>query len=369
MNRRKKIAVGMSGGVDSSVVAALLEEDGHEVIGISMAIFDRSFPVTGDGKHACYGPDEQEDIAVAAAVCRKIGIPFHVIDLRKEYRCHVIEYFRHEYISGRTPNPCIVCNRYLKFGFLLKKAMEAGIDFDLFATGHYAQIVRIDGRHALEKAADRSKDQSYFLYGLTATNLANIIFPLGRMTKQEVREAARNMGLENADRRESQDFVGSGDYAVFFGNQDASEGDIVDKEGKLLGKHRGIIHYTIGQRRGLGISSQSPLYVIGIDPVHNKLVAGEYEDLFSRGLTVSDLILPLSEKCNLPLRAKIKIRLRHREADATIYPCHGSRATILFDEPQMSVTPGQSAVFYEDDVVLGGGIIEKAIHIGGNIGT
>jgi len=365
----EKIAVGMSGGVDSSVAAALLKEEGHKVVGISMAIFDGTEPVKRGRRHACYGPEEKDDIDVAATVCRTIGIPFHVIDLRRQYREQVINYFRREYLAGRTPNPCIACNRYVKFGLLLQKALEAGIEFDIFATGHYAQVVRVGGRHAVRKAADRSKDQSYFLYALTPAQLARTIFPLGTMTKARVREIARNMGLESADRCESQDFVGGGDYSVFFRKKEGCTGDIVDQEGKLLGKHQGIIHYTIGQRRGLGISSDRPLYVVDINPTLNRLVVGEWESIFSRGLIVSDLVLPLCQDRDLPLRARIKIRLRHREAEGTIYPREGNRAEILFDEPQMSVTPGQSAVFYGEDVVLGGGIIEQAIRHGGAIGT
>lgn len=359
----------MSGGVDSSVAAALLKEEGYEVVGISMAVFGGDVPLRGDGKHACYGPEEQDDIAVAAAVCRKLGIPFYVLDLRKEYREYVIEYFRHEYVSGRTPNPCVVCNRYIKFDFLLQKAREAGISFDIFATGHYARVVRVGDQHVLRKAADRSKDQSYFLYALTPAQLATIIFPLGGLTKARVREIAHNMGLENADRHESEDFVGSGDYSVFFRSDDAGEGDIVDQEGKLLGKHQGIIHYTIGQRRGLGISSDTPLYVVDIDPERNRLVVGKWESIFSWGLIASDVVLPLSHDFGVPLRTKVKIRLRHRETEGTVYRRDGNRAKIVFDEPQMSVTPGQSAVFYKKDLVVGGGIIEQAIRHGDAIGT
>lgn len=369
MTVRKKIAVGMSGGVDSSVAAALLVKEGHEVVGISMAIFDGGVPAAGDGRHACYGPEEKEDMAVAASVSRKLGIPFYELDLRKEYREHVIAYFRREYVSGRTPNPCVVCNRYIKFGFLLQRALEAGIRFDFFATGHYARVVRVGDQHVLRKAADSSKDQSYFLYALTPAQLAGTIFPLGAMTKERVREIARNMGLENADRRESQDFVGGGDYSVFFRNRDVRAGDIVDRKGRLLGKHRGLIHYTIGQRRGLGVSSDTPLYVIDIDPARNTLVVGEWEHIFSRGVMVTNVALPFNQDRDRPLKAGIKIRLRHREAVGTIYPRGASRAAIVFDEPQMSVTPGQYAVFYKDDLVLGGGIIERAIGNGGTIGT
>jgi tRNA-specific 2-thiouridylase len=362
MNQRNvKVAVGLSGGVDSSIAAALLKEEGYEVIGISMLTFDASMPVTESERHACYGPGEEEDLKSAASVCHKLGIPFHAIDLREEFRNHVIEYFKSEYLMGRTPNPCIVCNHRLKFGFLLEKTKGMGIDFDFFATGHYAQIAKSSGRFLLKRAADLSKDQTYFLYALTQEQLSHTLFPLGGYTKTKVREMALAFGLGTANRPESQDFVSGMDYASLFSEEELKEGDIVDETGKALGTHRGIIHYTVGQRKGLGISSDRPLYVLRIDAQRNRIVVSDRENLLSGGLIAADLNLIAVDQLERPHKVKVKIRLQHEEVEATLLPHENSTAKVVFDEPQMSVTPGQSAVFYEDDVVLGGGIIEHSI--------
>jgi tRNA-specific 2-thiouridylase len=360
-NDRAKVVVGMSGGVDSSVAAALLKNKGYDVIGITMEIFDGSVEVKESHKHACYGPGEKEDVEKAASVSRQIGIPFHVIDLKKEYRNHVLDYFREEYLKGRTPNPCVVCNKKLKFGFLLEKAKEAGITFEVFATGHYAEIAKSGGRHRLKKAVDLSKDQTYFLYTLTPEDLSHTLFPLGGFTKQQVRETARSLGLETAGEPESQDFIAGGDYASLFTEEEVKEGEIVDDKGRILGKHRGIIHYTIGQRRGLGIAAPQPLYVVKIDSEKNKIVVSDREQAFSKGLIATDLNLISVERLDRPYKVKAKIRLNHMETAATIFPYEKEKAKVLFEEPQMSVTPGQSVVLYEDNFVFGGGIIEQAL--------
>lgn len=357
----KKIAVGLSGGVDSSVTAALLKEMGHEVTGITMEIFDGEVAVQEFGKHACYGPGEQEDIETAAAICTKLDIPFHVIDLKEEYQHHVIEYFKREYLSGRTPNPCIVCNRQLKFGFLVQKAKELGIDFELFATGHYAQIEERDSRSLLKKAIDESKDQTYFLYTLSPEQLSHVIFPLGSYMKHQTRQLARDLGLETADRIESQDFIAGGDYSALFDESDIKTGDIVDEGGEVIGEHRGIIHYTLGQRQGMGIAAKRPLYVLEIDAVNNRIVAGGKDKLFSKGLIATDLNLIAVEALDQAYAVKARIRLNHRGVAATVYPHEENSAKIVFDEPEMAVTPGQSVVMYTGDIVFGGGIIEEAM--------
>lgn len=357
----KTVAVGLSGGVDSSVAAALLKEQGYEVIGISMEIFDGSVKIKASRKHACYGPGEKEDMERAASICKKIDIPFHVIDLRKEYRRYVIEYFRREYLAGRTPNPCVVCNRSLKFGFLLERAKEAGINFASFATGHYARIVVSAGRHLLKKAVDRSKDQTYFLHTLTPVQLSHTLFPLGAYTKLQVRKMARSLRLESAELPESQDFIDSDDYCIFFSEREIREGPIVDEGDRILGKHKGIVHYTIGQRRGLGIASDRPLYVKKIDAENNRIVVSGKEGLYSAGFIASGFNLIAVDRLDRPYKVRAKIRLKHEEAEAAVFPHGEGKVKVLFDEPQVAVTPGQPAVLYSGDTVFGGGIIEKAL--------
>jgi tRNA-specific 2-thiouridylase len=355
------VAVGLSGGVDSSVTAVLLQEQGFEVIGLTMEIFDGSVPVVESARHACYGPGEKEDVEKAAALCDGLGIPYHTLDLRNEFRNIVLAYFREEYLAGRTPNPCILCNHRLKFGFLLEKAREARVEFDYFATGHYARIAEIHGRYVLKKAADASKDQTYFLYGLKAEQLARTLFPLGEYQKSRVREMARSYGLEVAEEPESQDFIAGGDYAPLFSLEEIKKGEIVDTEGRVLGEHRGIIHYTIGQRRGLGIAADRPLYVVEVDPEKNRIIVGGKERLFADGLVACDLNLLAVEELDRPRKVLAKIRFNHKGVEAEVIPLESGRVRVMFKEPQMSVTPGQSVVFYQDDIVFGGGIIEKAV--------
>jgi tRNA-specific 2-thiouridylase len=360
-SNRIKVAIGLSGGVDSSVAAALLREKGYAVVGIAMEIFDGSIAVKEVSNHACYGPGETEDVEAAATICKKLDIPFFVLNLKEEYKNHVIDYFRSEYLAGRTPNPCVVCNKRLKFGFLLKKAKEAGVDFKYFATGHYARIETSGGRFLLKKAADISKDQTYFLYRLTPDQLAKTLFPLGDYTKGQVREMAHSLGLETADRPESQDFIDGGDYSIFFKKEEVKEGDIVDENGRVLGTHRGIIHYTVGQRRGLGIASHRPLYVVKIDAERNQIVVSDKAHLFARGLIAANLNLITVDRIDRSYKLKAKIRFAQREVYVTVFPYENNKIKILFDQPQMAVTPGQSVVLYSGDTVFGGGIIEQAV--------
>ena len=357
---KARVAVGLSGGVDSSVAAALLRKQDYEVFGVTMEIYDGSVIPKASATHACYGPGEKEDVESAAAICEKLNMAFYTIDLRQEYKSHVIHYFRNEYLKGKTPNPCVVCNQKLKFGFLLEKARQAGLDFDYFATGHYARIEKSGSRFLLKRAADLSKDQTYFLYGLTPEQLSHTLFPIGDHTKQEVRTIAHSLGLETADREESQDFIDGGDYSILFDKDEIQAGEIVDEAGQVLGMHRGIIHYTIGQRRGLGIASRSPLYVSRIDAANNRIIVSDHENR-SKGLMATDLNLIAVDRIEQPRQVQVKIRLKHKQAEATVFPPDGGQTRILFKEPQMSVTPGQSAVLYTDDIVLGGGIIAGAL--------
>lgn len=357
MNRKIKIAAGMSGGVDSSVAAALLKEKGYDVIGLFMDNYDGSLEIKAPKRHACYGFDKKDDIESAASVCRDLGIPFYVIDIKSEFKEQVIGYFRDEYLKGRTPNPCIVCNRNLKFNLFLEKAKRGGIDFDFFATGHYARIVESNGRFLLKRPVDLSKDQTYFLYGLTQQQLRGVMLPLGDHTKGEVRDIARALGLKSSDRPESQDFVSGNDYSPLFTSEEIRPGDIVDEKGNVLGRHKGIIHYTIGQRKGLGIAAPRPLYVSTIDAERNRIVISEKDALLSKELMVSDINLIAVDRLEGPCEAKVKIRLQHQGAEAIVSPNDEDKIKIIFNEPQMSITPGQFAVFYQDDTVLGGGVI------------
>ncbi len=357
----RKIAVGLSGGVDSSVAAALLKQMGNEVVGVTMEIFDGSLDVKESGRHACYGPNEAEDLKMAASVCQTLEIPFYVVDLKKEYKQVVLDYFTSEYLQGRTPNPCIVCNRKLKFGFLLDKARQMGLDFEMFATGHYARIEKEEDRYLLKRSVNGAKDQTYFLHALTQEQLARTVFPLGGHTKDKVREIAASLGLRTAVRPESQDFITGRDYSPLFDPKEIRPGEIVDEEGNRLGTHRGIIHYTVGQRKGLGIAAKKPLYVLRLDAPNNRIVVSGKENLFAAGLIATDLNMIAVETLDRTYDVQVKIRLNHAPVAAKVTPWEGNRARVEFKEPQRSVTPGQSAVFYMGDTVLGGGVIERAL--------
>ncbi len=358
--KRTKVAIGLSGGVDSSVAAVLLLEKGFDVIGISMSIYDGPDIAKQSISHSCYSPGEKDNMETAAAICQQIGIPFRVIDLKTKFRCHVINYVRHEYITGKTPNPCIVCNRHLKFGFLPDIAKKAGVCFDYFATGHYARIIKVKNRFLLKKPADISKDQTYFLYALTQKQLSRTLFPLGDYSKQQVRKLARSFGLETAERPESQDFI-SGNYATLFKTEELKRGDIINTQGKVLGQHRGIVHYTVGQRRGLGIAHSTPLYVMAIDPASNRIIVGEKERLYASGLIAQNVRLNQVSNIDRPYHVMAKIRLRVQPAQSTVYPYNNDQIKVIFDKKQKAVTPGQSVVLYNGDIVLGGGIIKKMI--------
>jgi tRNA-specific 2-thiouridylase len=355
----KTIAVGMSGGIDSSLVLVMLHEAGATVSGLTMKIWrPGALPLAPGNGDACYGPGEEEDIAACTALCASLGVPYHVIDLSAAYEERILGYFRREYQSGRTPNPCVRCNQELKFGFLLERARASGVDFSYFATGHYARIMPRQGIPTLHQAVDLTKDQTYFIHRLSATTLAQVIFPLGAMTKTRARELARQYHLDMADKPESQDFV-SGDYGALFDG--IEPGDIVDQTGKVVGRHRGIVHYTIGQRRGLGIGGSAPLYVAAIDAVKNRIIVSADTALFAERLAGTDPVLHAPDLMGKSFKACVRIRQNHRPATAMVTVEHNI-ATVDFDIPQRAVAPGQSAVFYDaEGFVLGGCIIEKAL--------
>jgi tRNA-specific 2-thiouridylase len=361
MNSDVTVAVGLSGGVDSALAAALLVDSGYKVVGLTMKIWRGAYKIQEGLKHACFGPGEEEDIEACSRLASALGIGYRVVDLSVEYEARVVEYFKAEYRAGRTPNPCVVCNRDLKFGFLIDKAHEAGVDFDYFATGHYARKSVVDGISYVKRAADQAKDQSYFLYSLDSARLERILFPLGEMTKDEVRKLAREHGLEAADKAESQDFVAGGDYAPLFDGSEPEEGDIVDRCGKILGRHRGLPFYTIGQRRGIGVSSgPEPLYVLALDKATNRVVVGPNQGLFSEGLRC-DFFRFQSPVAVSEFPAFAKIRQNHKPVACRVRPL-GSGAVLAFATAQRAVAPGQSAVIYsEDGLVLGGGVIDEAL--------
>lgn len=360
----KKIAVGVSGGVDSSVAAWLLKQDGWKVTALTMSIWDGTVPIPDEGRSGCFGPGEERDLEAAKAIAERIGIEHCVIDLAAEYKQTVLDYFRAEYVAGRTPNPCVQCNQRMKFGFLLDAARKQGVAFDHFATGHYARVRR-DGagdRWQLLRGKDTDKDQSYFLSRLRQEQLAMLVFPLGDKTKDEVKQLARELGWGDlAEKEESQDFIECSDYSVLFREGDARPGDFVTRDGKVLGRHRGIIHYTIGQRKGLDLGGGgTPWYVQEIDPVRNAVVVGPREDLYGQELVIRDLNpVAWDGPPARPVRCLVQIRQRHRAAPATAAAAGTGRLKAVFDEPQLSVTPGQIAVLYEGDAVLASGVIES----------
>lgn len=350
-----KVIVGMSGGIDSSVAAALLVKQGYRVTGVTMRIGDDGGTVYRGG---CFGPGQKDSIESARGVAAKLGIPFHVIDLAGEFKHQVLDFFCREYMSGNTPNPCVRCNKLIKFGALWERALAGGITADFFATGHYARVETggAGGRYLLKKGRDEKKDQSYFLYGLTQGQLARTLFPLGGYLKQEVRKLCIEMDLGVETRKESQDFAG-GDYAALFEGK-AVPGPVVDKKGNILGKHKGIVYYTRGQRRGLSIASKEPLYVIDIKADTNSVVVGSEGDLYTEKQIVSDINCIALESLTDTMQVNARIRSSHKGYAATIEPREKGKALVTYTEPQIGAARGQSIVFYDGDVVVGGGIAE-----------
>ncbi|MBQ3053664.1 MAG: tRNA 2-thiouridine(34) synthase MnmA [Clostridia bacterium] len=344
----KKVLVAMSGGVDSSVTALLVKQKGYECIGATMHLFDK-------------GEGNSQDEIDAKKVADKLGISHIILDYTDEFKKQVIERFIRAYEEGETPNPCLVCNKYLKFGSMIDYLQEAGYDY--IATGHYARIEEKDGRFLLKKAADLSKDQSYMLYSLSQNQLSHTLFPLGNISKEKAREIAEENDLTNARKKDSQDicFVPNGDYAGVISSltgKSYPKGDFVSADGKVLGKHKGIINYTIGQRKGLGLALPRPLYVKEKDVEGNRVVLCEDSELFENELTAKEFNWIAFDKPKKPIRAYAKIRYKHTEQPATVTVLENNDVKIVFDTPQRAISKGQAVVLYDGDIVIGGGIIK-----------
>ena len=351
-----KVVAAMSGGVDSSVAAGLLAKEGHEVIGLSMQLYDHQQGEVRFG--SCCTIDDLYD---ARRVAGRIGIPHYIVNFERKFEEHVISDFVREYAAGRTPIPCVHCNGDLKFASLVERA--EGFDAEAVATGHFAQVEfdEVTRRYRLTRGVDRQKDQSYFLFTLTQAQLARARFPVGALDKAAVREEARRLGLNVAEKKDSQEicFVASGEHPEFVGKRaDVPGGAIRDRDGHLLGRHDGVHRFTIGQRKGIGLATGIPLYVVGIDAADASVTVGPREALERTTLTASRVTWMSGETPASAIRASARIRYRHADAPATIAPLPDARASVTFDAPQSAITPGQAVVFYDGEVVLGGGWID-----------
>ena len=353
-----KVVVGMSGGVDSSVAAWLLKEQGYDVIGVTMQIWQDEDNEVQEENGGCCGLSAVDD---ARRVASSIGIPYYVMNFKQEFQKNVIDYFTEEYLNGRTPNPCIACNRYVKWEALLQRSLSIGADY--IATGHYARIDKLpNGRYAIRRSATLAKDQTYALYNLTQEQLAHTLMPVGNYSKDKIREMAEEIGLQVANKPDSQDicFVPDGDYATYIEeNSDAkiTPGNFVLSDGTVVGKHKGIIHYTVGQRKGLGLALGYPAFVLEIRPETDEVVIGTYEESLTHTLRANELNFMSVEDITEPIRVFAKIRYNHKGAWCTVEKTGEDEITCTFDEPIRAVTPGQAVVLYDGEYVLGGGTI------------
>nr|WP_296957996.1 tRNA 2-thiouridine(34) synthase MnmA [uncultured Mediterraneibacter sp.] len=353
-----KVVVGMSGGVDSSVAAWLLKEQGYDVIGVTMQIWQDEDNVVQEENGGCCGLSAVDD---ARRVAASIGIPYYVMNFKDEFKKTVIDYFTEEYLNGRTPNPCIACNRYVKWEALLQRSLSIGADY--IATGHYARIDRLpNGRYAIRRSATLAKDQTYALYNLTQEQLAHTLMPVGEYSKDRIREMADEIGLMVAHKPDSQDicFVPDGDYASFIEettDHPLPEGNFVSPDGKILGRHKGIIHYTVGQRKGLGLALGYPAFVLEIRPETNEVVIGTYDESLTHTVRADHLNFMSVEDLTEPMRVFAKIRYNHKGAWCTVEKTGEDEITCTFDEPIRAATPGQAVVLYDGEYVLGGGTI------------
>lgn len=352
--KKQKALIAMSGGVDSSVAALLLQQEGLDCRGLMMRLYTHP----GEKEQKKF----EQDLADAEAICRRLGIPFEWVDLQEKFRKDVIERFAEVYQNGKTPNPCLYCNKELKFGSLLRLADERGCD--ILATGHYARVLFNEetGEYELRKAVNEAKDQSYVLYQLGQKELSRIRFPLGELDKSEVRELARHDSLAVADKGESQDicFIPDGDYASFierYTGRASEPGDFVLRDGTVLGRHKGLIHYTVGQRKGLGIAYSEALFVLALDPVENKVILGTADEVFCKELTAESANYISGMPPASGSTVQVRTRYRQKEREAVFLPLENKRFKLIFKEAQRAVTPGQAAVLYDGDKVLGGGLI------------
>ncbi len=355
---KKKVVIGMSGGVDSSVAAYLLKEKGYDVIGVTMQIWQDEDQFTQEENGGCCGLSAVDD---ARRVADDLQIPYYVMNFKQEFKENVMDYFVKEYLQGRTPNPCIACNRYVKWESLLKRSLDIGAEY--IATGHYARVVKLDnGRYTLGKSATAAKDQTYALYNLTQFQLSHTLMPVGEYTKDEIRAIAEKINLRVANKPDSQEicFIPDNDYAKFItenSGKKIEEGNFVTTTGEVIGRHKGISHYTVGQRKGLNLSLGKPVFVVELRPDTNEVVIGDNEEVFHDRLYANQLNFMTIEHLDGEMKVSAKIRYNHQGAPATIRMMSEDVMECVFDEPQRAITPGQAVVLYDGDLVVGGGTI------------